>query len=297
MDCSVVRIRNVCLAVLASLFFGLLAGHFYYYTTGDFRLDYLLKASTADADPMTDEGKWAASILNQPFTYLAQGHQTFVFLSRDGQYVLKLFKKDYLNRSGILHLLPPVPPFRSFLLHQGAARESRRKKLLSGYETAYAYDRENCGLCYYHPRRVEKGDFRVVFDSEVQDLNDYVFAIQVKAVTTKQELSRLISLQNKEAVKVRLAELIDLYVSEYRRGIYDKDHNVFDNTGFYKEKAVRQDAGKIVRDPFGMTEEFMRSDLGKIIDQRLGPWLRTHDPAHASELFDYLKDLCRSRLK
>src|SRR5262249_10626680 len=33
-----------------------------------------------------------ASILNQSFSYFAKGQQSFVFLSADGQYVLKLFR-------------------------------------------------------------------------------------------------------------------------------------------------------------------------------------------------------------
>lgn len=267
----------------------ILGGHVYYRTTGDFDTNYLLEAKKGEVGTNLEAPSDVRNILGRPFHYLGQGHQTFAFVSEDGKVVLKLFKKDYLKRSGWQNLFPPVPPFRSFLLHEGRAKDLRREKLLKGYSAAYLHDKKNSGLVYYHPHMTADAKLKVVLMTGFKfkkslDLNNEVFAIQVKAVTTKEELSHLLSKRDIPKAKKRIHELISLYFSSYRNGIFDHDHNLLDNTGFYEERAIRQDIGKVVYEPQMINRAFVTADLKKIQEERLGSWFRKQFPADAEEL-------------
>jgi hypothetical protein len=50
------------------------------------------------------EKEEVAPILDQPFSYLSSGGQSFVFLSEDGHYVLKLIKNHFRG------VIPPLAP-------------------------------------------------------------------------------------------------------------------------------------------------------------------------------------------
>lgn len=59
-----------------------------------------------------------ANALNQPFYYLSCGAQCYAFASKDGEYVLKVFKFHHLRPS----------PFSLFFLHGGCLKNIKTKK-------------------------------------------------------------------------------------------------------------------------------------------------------------------------
>lgn len=278
----------------------LLSGHLYYFITGDFRTSYLLQSQTTGE--LVGQFNKAESgdvnlkeVLAQEYFYLGHGNQIYAFVSNDDKYVLKLFKKDFFRRTGWVHVLPPIPPFRALYLYSGEGNESRKKKLLNGYATGFVYDRENCGLLYFHPySEIDPGIETILVTGLGNklpiDLNKYVFAIQVKAVTTKKKLSQVLSQGNVAEAKLRIQQLYDLYFDTYSKDLFDHDHNIVDNTGFYGNRAIRQDVGKVVRDPGLITYSSLKKDLKKITDDRLGPWLQHNYPQYAPELMQEMKD-------
>src|SRR3569832_1589228 len=96
------------LAIFACFFF--ITARFCKAETGKFtvlritsNLTYHPEWETASLSPaQEDEIK---TLLNQPYTYLNKGVQSFVFASEDGRYVIKFFRHDHLS-----------PPFWSKLL-------------------------------------------------------------------------------------------------------------------------------------------------------------------------------------
>src|SRR5262249_38940175 len=162
----------------------------------------------------TDQAKVDA-ILDQPFTYLGKGHQSYAFLSGDGQYVLKFFKFTYLRPSW----------FKS-----EATRQKKLKRMFIGYHTAYAYDRDNTWILFVHlAKSTNLNQTLTVSDRfgipHTIDLDHVYFVIQQKAMMTKAVLKDLLNRGDLETFKIRLDQLIGLYLSEYRRGLFDGDHN------------------------------------------------------------------------
>lgn len=274
------------------LFLGL--GHLYYMMTGDFRLSDVLTESPYDLtvrlpELTVEERLRIVKVIDQDFYFLGHGHQTYAFVSEDQKYVLKLFKADYLQRSWMINIFPPIPPFRQFFLHRGESREYRMRRLLNGYAIAYALDRENSGLLYFQPNIGNSWDKNVQLIDKLGlrvtlDLDAVVFAIQEKAVTTRNVLHKLLSVGDVAGARRRIRQLLEMYLSEYQRGIFDHDHNLIDNTGFVGDRAIRQDVGKIVLDEEIQVRETMFQDLQKIIHKRLGPWIQSHYPRYYPEL-------------
>lgn len=285
----------------------LLSGHLYYFITGDFRTSYLLESQETGEfveqfNKPDKDHQILKKILGQQYFYLRHGNQIYAFVSDDDKYVLKLFKKDFFLRTRWVHVLPPISSFRALYLYSGEGKEKRKKKLLNGYTTGFVYDRENCGLLYFHPYSELYSGLETILVTGLGnklpiDLNQYVFAIQVKANTTKKELSKLLSQGKVSEANLRIQQLYDLYFSGYNNDIFDHDHNLIDNTGFYGGRAIRQDVGKVVRDPHLITYTSVKKDLKKITDDRLGPWLQKNYPQYAPELIREMKDRVATGLK
>lgn len=250
---------SLCLLMLA-------LGHGYYALTGDFQISQLLQAEANGIGA----GVAPSVVPSREFTYLGHGHQSFAFLSRDGTVVLKLFKNDYLNRSAWKNVIPPIFFLRPLFLYTGEGKASRMRRLLNGYEAAFAYDRENAGLLAFHQYKTGCPLPCTLVDAlgakQTLNLDDYVFALQVKAVPFRKEMSSL----DQEGRDRRLQQLETLYLAEAERKILDHDHNVFDNIGFLDDRAIRIDSGKIEYRPDLDAEAFHRN-YRKIVENRLRP--------------------------
>lgn len=232
-------------------------------------------------------------ILQQKFTYLGRGHQTFVFGSEDGQYVLKFFRFRRLKASELTHYLVQLPVFGTYFEHQEKKRVSRLDKLLVGYKTGFEFNKDNCGLIYVHfgtnpfiHQTVEVMDrYRI---PHFIKLDNIFFVIQKRAVMTKQVLTELLNKNEIETAKQRISELLELFIKEYKRGVLDNDHNVLANTGFFEDQAMRLDVGQLKRE-LNKDRDYYIQDLNKIIYKRLIPWLSKNYPTHAKELIEYIE--------
>lgn len=221
------------------------------------------------------------NILNQKFYYLGQGNQTYAFLGTDGTTVLKFFKFG--------HLKPSL-----FFKTSNLSQEKRFFKIFAGTVIAFEHNRDNTGLLYVHLNKSNNLHLTVDVVDRLGvihkiNLDDVVFVVQKKITPTRQELKRLFDNGDITTVKKRLSSLIALYLSEYSRSIYDRDHNLMDNTGFDGNKALRLDVGKLRKDPMALTLKFQKDDLAKIASQRLLKWTSSYYPAHREEMKVFLE--------
>lgn len=256
--------------------------------TGDFRLANISFENTSYCPPSEErvstpeEKDFVTKILNQPFHYLGQGNQTYAFIGADGTTVLKFFKFGHLK-----------PSF--FLNKSDISQEKRFFKMFVGTTLAFEYDRDNTGLLYIHLNKSKdlnlavKVKDRLNFSHQI-NMDDVVFVIQKKITPTRQELKRLFEQGDLEGVKSRLSSLLDLYLSEYSRGIYDRDHNLIDNTGFHGNKALRLDVGKLRKEPKALSVTFQKEDLTKIASERLLKWITSYYPAYREEIKLFLEE-------
>lgn len=228
-------------------------------------------------------------ILDQDFSYLGSGRQTYVFYSKDERYVLKLFRFHHLKASFLEEWLPPIAPMTQYKQHLIHSRQKRLTRIFSSHRLAFDLNKDNSGLIFIHLNNTStiKKDL-LVTDRFNQlhsiNLDQTVFVIQEKAVRTRERFIELLDNGDVKAIKSHIKQLFDMYVSEYKRGIYDRDHNVIYNTGFIGDRAVHFDVGKMIRDESIKDPHIHKLDLEKIAWKRIDRWFRVYYPAYRSEV-------------
>ncbi len=90
--------------------------------------------------PLTQE---ILGALNQEFYYYKRGAQSFVFLSKDGNYVLKVFNNRLKRQRLILHYLP-------FSYEKKRALEHRLETTFSSYRIAATSLSKETGVLFAH---------------------------------------------------------------------------------------------------------------------------------------------------
>lgn len=258
----------------------ILLGLLYVYWTGDFRESNILRdGPTVDLSPSNVDLK---EILSQPYYYLNKGNQTYAFASKDGKYVLKLFKKHTLERSPLNSIFPPIFPWAALQFRSPEEETKKRERIYVGYRLAYEKDRDNTGLIFLSfgnpPLMLNKV---TVIDSmgvtRIIDLNTTPFVIQKKAKATRQVFKEYLKRGDVDGLNEKISQLFALYISEYEKGIMDNDHNFLDNTGFVDGRAIRLDVGKLVSDESYKNPEVYKKDLDKI-KKRLKDWISRDYP-------------------
>jgi len=273
-------LKTFKILVSIALIIGL--GHLYYQYTGNFRTDDILRADDQLLSfPELDKSE-AEDIqrrMDQTFHYVGHGHQTYVFIGDDGETMLKLFMKNYVRSDWVRYLFPPLPPLRKWMLHTGENHRFRQQRLLNGYALCYARDKDNCGLLYFHfDQAAPISSIRVVdalgFTHDIPS-DQAVFALQRKAVITKEVLHDLLSKGDTEGVREAVHKILSLYREQFEKGLVDRDRNFLENTGFVDGRPIRTDVGKVVLNDGSYTLEY---EYGKIIDKRLSKWIKKHFP-------------------
>lgn len=220
-------------------------------------------------------------ILEQPFTYLDRGKQSFAFASKDGQYVLKFF--DF----GAIKLAAPLP----FPKKNGLKKLSR---LFNGYRNAYEKDLDHTGILFLQlsPNPFLKHTANVIDRfgwHHIISLNEMPFVIQFKAIPTRLVIAKLLEKGDVAAAKHYLGLIIDMYLSEYQRGLYDRDHNFMYNTGFVENVPIRIDAGRLRYDERYKNPDFYLKDLKKVSLNRVEGWLQRHFPQYRADIMSEMQ--------
>lgn len=176
-------------------------------------------------------------ILDQKFTFLAVGSQSYAFVSEDGKYVIKFFRMK--------HRIPRI----SDLFHPGQVKK-RRETLLSVFDAhKLAYDemREDAGLIYIHLNKSDHLKTKLHVKDAMRrihliDLDQTEFVIQEKAELI---FTRLKKLGHKEASINAILQLVQRRID---RGVTDHDKAVKHNYGFIGDRPVQIDIGRIYKE-------------------------------------------------
>ncbi len=261
------RIAIVCLALLASI-------RVYFVLTDDFRLaniTYPLPIEHYDnANPIPE-------LFHQPYHYLGKGAQTYVFLSEDGQYVLKFFK--------FKHIKPSI-----FDSEKKMQRKKRKlERLFAGYRLANQY--QIPGLAYIHLNTGTQSEPVVTVYDKIGiprkiSLDQVVFIVQKAGKTFEQELYAALKKQDVDHAKELIARIFDLYYAEYKQGIYDRDHRVMDNMGFTAGDAFHIDVGMLTESPTIAASNF--EDMEKVA-YTINRWIHKKFSRHSAELQKFME--------
>jgi hypothetical protein len=281
--------------VIAFLLFGLT--RLYYHLTDDFRLSnitYQLPFEAPWQVPiLTDEEyEQLARILNQKFSYLGKGAQCYAFVSEDQQYVLKFFKFKHLKPNLIVDLLPSVAPFKSF--KQNCIEHKRRKLIgvFNGYDLAYRENRQDSELLYLHLHATNNLNLQATivdkmgFERRI-NLDSVVFLVQRKGETLRNRLNRLLKQERLQEAEQAISSVLVMYMSEYKKGIFDRDHGVLHNTGFIGNQPFHLDVGKLNKDERIRQLDVYKKDLEHVV-WRMDVWVKATYPHYYPQLSDFL---------
>lgn len=265
----------------------------YYRLTDDFRLANMTYEiphhKEWEIEPLAEtDQKKLNEILNQKFYYLGKGAQSYVFTSEDQKYVIKFFKFKHLKPSLFVDLLPAVPPFANFKIKEKLRKDRKLNSVFNGYRLAYGLHKDESALVYLHLNKTDNLKRSVVVKDKIGlthviDLDPIVFLIQEKGETLRTVMHQALKKGDLATAKKRVRQIMDLYHSEYQKGIFDHDHGVMHNTGFVLEKPIHLDVGKLNRDDTIRDVAVYKKDL-QIIYNKIDKWYKDNYPEYREEL-------------
>ena len=241
---------------------------------------------------LKQEGEWLNQILNQTFTYLGEGGQAAVFVSKDQRYVLKFFKFKRFLPAFWTTLLPPWGMFQSYYDQHREKREQKWLAACHGYKLAYDLHRQESGLRFVQLNPEEKTRCLTVIDKwhlqRTIDLSHVPYVIQERGEVLSDVLTRLYDKGDLGEVKSLLMKLFDLYLAGYRKGIRDLDHGIMHNIAYVNDHLIHLDVGKFVKEE---RPEVHREDLAKVAN-KLRTWVKHRYPNYLQELELWIKEKC-----
>lgn len=219
--------------------------------------------------PPSDE---LEAIFKQPFSYLGKGVQSYVFASKDGNYVLKLLRQDRIEPR--------------LWTHHVERRQNRKLKDFNSYKIAYDELPKETGLIYLHLRPTNFFKQKATIIDKIGiahtlDLDKLEFIVQRKATLVFPTLQNLMLKNRVAEAKEALGSLVKVLKTRLEKGIFDKDPDLNTNFGFIGAKAIQIDIGRLRYNG----ERVTKDEIIRITDN-LHQWLMTRYP----ELDTYLKE-------
>jgi hypothetical protein len=287
--------------VIALLVF--VTARIYYRATDDFRISNITYDIPHNADwelpPLSaDDRREVAEIFDQSFTYIGKGAQSYAFVSDDNDYVIKFFKYKHLKPSWFVQNLPDIGPLKAYRERVKARKQHKLNCVFNGYHLAYEVHKKECGLIFVHLNRGNDLNKKVILVDKIGirrevDLDTVNFVLQERVDTSRKAIFSALAGDHVDKANRYIHHLIDLYLSEYSKGIYDHDHGVLHNTGFVGERPVHLDVGKLYRDENIHKPEYAQQDLAFIvakISNKIYMRYPNYHPQIADSMASYLKE-------
>lgn len=275
---------------------------FYFYATDGFSIANI--TSHLDNDPewetrslSPEEELIAEEALNQTYRYWAKGHQAYVFLSEDGKYILKFLKFQRIRvNTWLAHL--PYPAFLEPWVRQKIeSKENKLRELFKSWKIAFEHLKPETALLMVHLNKTEhlKKSITIIDPIGIThklDLDNTVFLVQKKADLMVPQIQKWMAANEKEKAKEIISKMLALYVSEYKRGLGEKDQHILRNMAIIDGEPVHIDLGRFVIDEQLKNPKVYRNELVyKLLKFRI--WLQTNYPEIANELTKEMERLSR----
>ena len=228
--------------------------------------------------------------IHQPYHYLGKGCQSYVFASEDGNYVMKFFKYQRSRIPPWLAYFPPLPAIVRYREEKAAKKWKQLDRFVQSWKLVFEHLKEEAGLVFVHLNKTSSLNHELtLYDKlgfkHVLDLDQMEFCIQRRAQMLDETLLTYKSQGELDKAKSLTHQLLNLIVSEYARGIADKDHALLQNTGVSQGHPVHIDVGQFVfQDDVKHPQVFHQELYTKTF--RFKQWLQEH----YVELADYLEE-------
>lgn len=271
---------TITLLIIATITF--ITIRIYYALTDDFRLGHITHEMPFHAEwnippNNAEEELILTQILNQPYTYLGKGAQSFVFASADGKYVLKFFKFKHIRPSPILEWLPNIGPLKQYKTARKQWSERKLNGIFQSHILAYTQDRNESGLIFIQMNVKNNPERTVTIYDKIGlkyiiDLNSLPFVIQKRGVMLSTTLQKVLKEGNVSEAKNKIDQIFALYSQEYAKGLYDRDHEVDRNTGFIDNTPIHIDIGQLLPNEAMKDPAIARKDA-LIVGEKLKSWI------------------------
>lgn len=289
--------KRILLWLVAIAVIMFISARIYYALTDDFRMSNITHempyTSAWEIKQLSqDEELQLQKMLNQPYSYLGKGSQSYAFASADGNYVLKFFKFKHLRPSWFLDLLPPVGPIKTYQDKQTARKKRKLFGVFNSYKLAYDVDKEESGLIYIQLNMSGNSERHVILEDKLGltydvDLQGVPFVLQKRGVVLREVLDQLLQNNDLETAKQRIGQIFEMYAQEYSKGVFDHDHGVMRNVGFYQAQPFHLDVGKLLSDESMRQKAIARQDALLVVS-KIKEWIHKNYPQHEEQLFSYI---------
>jgi hypothetical protein len=201
-----------------------------------------------DTPPLSIEEQ--TRLFDQKYTYLSKGRQSFVFMSADGKFVLKLLSIPPHMRPFFWISHPTTLHFRS--QHRKDKADYLDHKLFTTCDSvhlAFTELKEETDLVWIHlnpngawKRKVEIID--ALGSVYPISLDKHIFIVQKRGSHIFPTLSDMIQQGRIEEAKGLIDSVIELIVSRCKKGIADHDPILRKNYGWNGKRAIHFDVGR-----------------------------------------------------
>lgn len=228
-------------------------------------------------------------VCSQKFRFLGRGFQSFVFVSEDDQYVLKLFSNRYQKKISCFSLLSLSPLGGNWALAKATLFKNKLDNSFTSYQLAFDELANKTALLYLHLNpTVDLPQQLTIVDplniSHQIDPNQFAFLIQRKVDLAYPALQRWVTLGKQDSAKQALSSLIQLFILKWQHAIADSDPLIRTNYGFIGTEAIQIDVGPLSKRDLPEEKAVFAKEMGRITAS-LKTWLTQNAP----ELVPYLE--------
>jgi len=230
------------------------------------------------------------TILGQKFTYFAKGARCLAFLSEDDQYVIKFFKFRYYQPHWTVRYFPSIFPFDYF--KKKKEHKVSLSTVLTGHKNAYEKDPAGTGVVFVHLNPKSCGLPHLLVEDKdgsayTIDLNQTRFVLQRRGCELSDLLDQLLRNNEIDQATKALSQVIALYISQFRRGLYDLGRGLVRNNGFADGAPIHFDVGKLTIDERALDPAFQQQILKELV-KNVENWLKKTHPEYCEVMIQAL---------
>lgn len=214
------------------------------------------------------------AIVKQKFLFLDNGGQSWVFISEDGQHVVKFFKFRFTWHD-LFKRIPFPSGLEQFRPQLTAKQLAKRQRLLGGYALAFKKLRSESLLEAAFLNGKQEGELSMHIVDKIGiehkiDLRNKPFIIQRTAIPLVKHLGPLMKEGRIGEAQEALCSALNLIAQRCAQGLIDEDHRLYANLGFVGKQAVYLDAGSLKEDPSIATPERSREEIVRSAELLIG---------------------------
>ena len=202
---------------------------------------------------------------------------------------MKYLRPQFLNQ-----IISQIPTLEDTNINEMQRRSRKFYGVYQGYKWSYELNKENSGLIYLHfnPSFNSFG-YVDLYDKLGRkhrvDLDQVAFVVQKKAQVLNMALTENLDKGDVATAQMLIFKILDMFVSQYQKGLYDRDLGVLHNTGFVDHDPIHFDMGKMTFDESMKQKSNYKSHL-ILVSIKIENWIKNHYPQYDAILFQAIED-------